>query len=114
MSETHGPIGKTRNPIVVVLLSMICFIYAIIAFFGMLGELKAFRKKDDINVILFLIPILNIIETLKLSEKVSDAKKMAGCANPEAASPVLYLLLGIYFLPVDLNEIWAAASSKGQ
>ena len=109
MSAAHGPIGKTRNPVVVTLVSMICFIYAFIEFFGMLGELKAFRQKDDINIIMFFIPILNLLELMKLSEKVSEAKRLAGCANPEAASPILYLLLGIYFLPVDLNEVWAAA-----
>ncbi len=112
MSGTYGPIGTTRNPIVVVLLSSVCFIYGLVVFFGMLGELKAFRQKDDINAILFLIPILNLLELMKLSEKVTEAKKMAGCANPQAASPILYLLLGIYFLPADLNEVWQAAGGQ--
>ncbi len=108
----HGPIGTVRNPIMVFLLSSICFIYGMVAFFSMIGELKAFRKKDDINLIMFFIPILNILELLKLPAKVSEAKQMAGAANPNAASPLLYFLLGIYFLPADLNEVWEAAQRR--
>lgn len=105
----RGPIGKIRNPVMTIVLSMVCFVYAIIAIWGMLSELKAFRGKDDLNPILFFVPILNYIEMWKLNEKVLDAKRMAGVPNPQVASPVLYLFFGIFFLPGDLNEIWQAA-----
>jgi hypothetical protein len=108
----HGPIGKTRNPVMVTVISMLCFVYAIIQILQMIGELKAFRQKDDINIIMFFIPVLNILEMLKLSEKVADAKRMAGSTQP-AASGILYVLLGIYFLPTDLNDVWEAAQRRG-
>jgi hypothetical protein len=106
----RGPVGKIRNPVMTVVISCICFVYAIIQVWQMLNELKAFRGKDDLNPIFFFIPILNYIELWKLNEKVLDAKRMAGVPNPQVASPVLYLFLAMFFLPGDLNEIWQAAS----
>ena len=93
----------------VLVIGYICFIYAFIQLWGMLNELRAFRQKDDPNPIFFLIPILNLIEMWKLPEKVLDAKRMAGIPNPTVPHPVLYLLLGFYFLAADLNEVWKAA-----
>jgi hypothetical protein len=90
-------------------LSALCFIYAAIQLWGMVNELKAFRQKDDINPIFFFVPILSLIEMWKLPEKMLDAKRMAGISNPTVPHPVLYLFLWIYFLPVDLNEVWKAA-----
>jgi len=105
----RGPIGKIRNPIMTIVFSMLCFVYAIIQFWGMLSELKAFRGKDDLNPIMFFIPILGYIELWKLPEKILDAKRMAGVPNAQVGSPVLYLFFAIFFLPSDLNEIWQAA-----
>jgi len=108
-----GPIGTVRNPIMVAVISYFCFIYMIIVLFGMLNELKAFRRRDDINPIMFFIPILGLLEMLKLPEKVLEAKRMAGVPNAQVVHPVLYLFLWIYFMPLDLNEIWQAASRQG-
>ncbi len=106
----RGPIGKIRNPIMVLVLGYVtCGIYGIFAFFGMLSELKAFRGKNDINPIFFIIPILSLIEMWKLPEKVLEAKRLAGVPNPQVPNPILYLLLGLYFFPNDLNEVWQAA-----
>ncbi len=107
-----GPIGTVRNPIMVAVISYFCFIYMIIVLFGMLNELKAFRRRDDINPIMFFIPILGLLEMLKLPEKVLEAKRMAGVPNAQVVHPVLYLFLWIYFMPLDLNEIWQAASRQ--
>lgn len=101
--------GQTRNPIMVLVIGSICFIYAIIQMWGMLNELKAFRGKDDINPIMMFVPILNIIFFWNLPAKVLEAKQMAGVPNAQVAHPILYLLLGAYFLPADLNEVWQAA-----
>lgn len=105
----RGPTGTVRNPVMVLVFSMLCFVYAMIQVWQMLGELKAFRQKEDLNPIFFFIPILNYIELWKLPEKVLDAKRMAGIHNPQVVHPVSYLFLAIYFLPTDLNEIWQAA-----
>ena len=40
---------------------------------------------------------------------MSEAQRLAGIRNPQVAHPVLYLFFGMYFLPADLNETWAAA-----
>jgi hypothetical protein len=93
----------------VLALSIVCFVYAAWQLWQMTNELKDFRGKDDLNPILFFVPILGLIEMWKLPEKVLEAKRMAGVANPEVPQPILYLLLGVYFLPNDLNEIWQAA-----
>jgi hypothetical protein len=106
----RGPVGTVRNPIMVLVLSMVCFVYAIIAMWSMLNELKAFRGKDDINPIFMFIPILNIILIWGLPAKVLEAKQMAGVPNAQVVHPILYLLLGTYFFPADLNEVFQAAS----
>jgi hypothetical protein len=103
------PIGKTRNPIMVLVIGSICFVYAIIQMWGMLNELKAFRGKDDINPIFLFVPILNIILFWNLPAKVLEAKQMAGVPNPEVPHPILYLFLSTYFMPADLNQVWQAA-----
>ncbi len=109
-TRSHGPIGKDRNPLVVLLLSFAtCGLYGIISLIGMLSELRAFRQKNDISILLFFIPIIQLIEILKLPEKVAEAQRMAGIQNPQVAHPVLYLFFGMYFFPADLNETWAAA-----
>jgi hypothetical protein len=109
----HGPIGKMRNPIMVVVLTWVtCGLYGIVALFSMLGELKAFRQKNDINAILFLLPVIGWLEMIKLPAKVLDAKRMAGVPNAQEPNVILYFLLGIYMLPADLNEIWQVASAK--
>lgn len=105
----HGPIGTTRNPIMVLIISAICFIYFFIQLWGMINELKAFRQKDDLSPIMFFIPVLNIIQLWGLPEKVLEAKQMAGVPNPTVPHPIMYLFLGLYFIPADLNEIWQAA-----
>jgi hypothetical protein len=104
-----GPIGTTRNPVMVLVISMLCFVYAFIQLWGMTNELKAYRGKDDINPILFFVPILNIIQLWNLAPKILEAKQMAGVPNAQVSHPILYLLLWTYLLPNDLNEIWQAA-----
>jgi hypothetical protein len=103
------PLGQTRNPIMVLVIGSICFVYAILQMWAMLNELKAFRGKDDINPIFLFVPILNIILFWNLPAKVLEAKQMAGVPNPEVPHPILYLFLSTYFLPADLNQVWQAA-----
>ena len=105
----RGPIGTIRNPVMTIVIGMVCGIYALIQLWKMLNELKAFRGKDDINPIMFFLPIMSIIEGLKLSGVVLDAKRMAGIPNPQVPNQIVYLFFGFFFLPGDLNEIWQAA-----
>lgn len=104
-----GPIGQTRNPIMQLVIGCICGFYLIYVLWVEINELKAFRQKDDLNPIMFLVPILNIIMVWGLPEKVLEAKQMAGVPNAQVPHPILYLFLWPYFLTADLNEIWQAA-----
>jgi hypothetical protein len=109
----HGPVGKIRNPVMVFVLTYVtCGLYGMLALFSMLGELNAFRQKNDINPIMLFIPILGLLEMLKLPAKVLEAKRMAGVPNAQEPNVILYLFLGIYFIPADLNEVWQAASAR--
>jgi hypothetical protein len=113
LSGQHGQIGKMRNPILVVVLTYVtCGFYGIFALLSMLGELKTFRQKNDISPILFFIPIVGILEMIKLPAKVLDAKRMAGVPNAQEPNAILYLLLWFYMLPADLNEVWQVASAR--
>jgi hypothetical protein len=104
-----GPVGNVRNPIVVLLLGYVCFIYLFFVLWSTLNELKAFRNRDDISPIMFFLPIIGLLEMWKLPGKVLEAKQMAGVPNPQVPHPVLYLFLWPYFFVADLNEIWQAA-----
>ncbi|MCC6214561.1 MAG: zinc ribbon domain-containing protein [Polyangiaceae bacterium] len=106
----HGPIGQERNPIMTLLIGMVCGFYLMYWLWLSLNELKAFRQKDDINPILYLL--LFIVFVWGLPEKVYEAKVMAGIPNPEKPNAIMYFLLSPYFLTNDLNEIWAAARAR--
>jgi hypothetical protein len=113
MAGAHGPVGQTRNPVMSLVIGLVCGFYFLYLIWVEVNELKAFRGKDDINPILFFVPILNIILIWGLPEKVLEAKQMAGVPNANVSSPILYLFLWPYFLTGDLNEIWQAAGGGG-
>jgi hypothetical protein len=103
----HGPIGQERNWLVILVVSCICFIAGFWYYWNMVSELNRFRQKEDLNPILILVaPLLFFL----LPDKVLEAKRMAGVPNPTVQNPILYVFLGFYFFPNDLNEIWQAAS----
>jgi hypothetical protein len=101
-----GPIGQTRNPMMVFLLGCVCFLYMFWQGFVMLGELKAYLNKDEINPIHLFIPILNLLLILKLPGWVLEAKQRAGVPNPQVTNILFYFFFHSYFLPKDLNEVW--------
>jgi hypothetical protein len=105
-----GPIGTVRSPILVLLLGCVtCGLYWLFWGYASLTELKAFRQRDDINPILFFIPILNLIELWNLPPKVLEAKQMANVPNAQVYHPIFYILLGQYFLTEELNEVFDTA-----
>jgi hypothetical protein len=108
----HGPVGNMRNPIAVFLIGAVCFLYWLFVLWSTLSELKAFRQKDDINAILYFIPIINLIAMWGLPAKVLEAKQMAGVPNATVSHPILYLFFWPYFFTADLNEIWQAAGGQ--
>jgi hypothetical protein len=109
-----GPIGQTRGAAMAMVISFVCAFYYLYLIWVEVNELKAFRGKDDINPILFFIPILNLIQVWNLPPKLLEAKQMAGVPNAQVSHPILYLFLFPYFVTNDLNEIWAAARGGQQ
>jgi hypothetical protein len=101
-----GPKGQTRNPIMVLIISAICFLYGIYQYYSMLGELKAFLNSDEIQPWHMFIPILNILLLFKIPGWVLEAKRRAGVPNPEVSNIIFYWFFGLYFFPKDLNEVW--------
>ncbi len=110
----RGPVGQIRNPVMVMIISYICFIYAVLQLLAMMGELKAYLQKDEIVPWHLLIPYYNIyLLVIKVPAWVREAKQKAGCANPEPMNIVMYLFLGLYALPADLNEVWQRSAHPG-
>ena len=109
-TATRGPIGKTRSPIAVLLLSSItCGLYALWTVYSMANELNAFRRKNDVNPILCLV----YVGFFAVPDAVVEARQLAGMAPGSPPSAILYILLWWWFLVNDLNEIWAAAQRSG-
>jgi heme/copper-type cytochrome/quinol oxidase subunit 3 len=101
-----GSPGTLRNPVMVLVMSMLCGFYAMFALFSMLSELRAYTGKEEIVPWHIFIPIYNIVVLIKSAEWVTEAKQRAGCRDPQSAGPLLYFLLSPYFMAKDLNEVW--------
>jgi hypothetical protein len=106
MSDT-GPKGQMRNPVMVLVLSMVCCLYGMFQLFTMIGELKAYTKDDSLPIWGLLVPGYGIyLLLIKVPELVGRAKKMAGSRKSEPMNIILYLFLSYYALAQDLNEVW--------
>lgn len=106
-------IGKTRNPVVSLLIaaiggSILPFI-PIIQIWIMLGELKAYTGDESIAQWKIFIPILNIIFFWStVPAAMAAAKQKAGVQKP-AMGGFMYLILAPYALAADLNDVWDGA-----
>jgi hypothetical protein len=101
-----GPKGQTRNPVMTLLISWVCFLYALYSCYQMVGELKAYLNTEEITPWWTFIVPLNILLILKLPGLVTEAKRRAGVANPEAGNIIFYLFLTPYIMAKDLNDVW--------
>jgi NADH:ubiquinone oxidoreductase subunit 6 (subunit J) len=105
MSQAGGK-PVVRNPIMVTVLTFVCFIYGLITFYQMMSELKAYLNKEEIVPWHLFVPILGLIVLLtKLPGWVTEAKQRAGSRNPQSAGPIMYFLLAPYFFTKDMNEV---------
>ena len=105
MSQAGGK-PVVRNPIMVTVLTFVCFIYGLITFYQMMSELKAYLNKEEIVPWHLFVPILGLIVLLtKLPGWVTEAKQRAGSHNPQSAGPIMYFLLAPYFFTKDMNEV---------
>ena len=113
-----SPVGlpgapKVRAIGLVVVLGFVTFgIYWIIALLGGLKDFNSIRRKNDVKPILFILPILGLLELLKLPGKVMETRAAVGVSNPVAPNVVLYLLFPQIFFIADLNEIVEAAARR--
>ena len=102
-----GPIGQTRNPVMTLLLSMICAFYMLYSLMAMLQELKNYLKKDEIAPWHVWIPYWNLyVLCVQTPKWVAEAKQRAGSQNAQASNFILYLFLSPYALASDLNDVW--------
>jgi len=104
-----GPVGQTRNPVMVFLISSICFLYGIMQLIKMIEELNAYTGggPDAFPWWHLLIPYYNLyLLFAKLPKWVTAAKTKAGCANQNAMGGFIYFLVPFYALPADLNQVW--------
>jgi len=105
--------GKIRPIGLVVGLGFVTFgIYWLIALLGSLKDFNSIRQKNDVNPILFLVPVLGLLEMLKLPRKVIETRAVVGVTNPVVPNLVLYLLFPQIFFIADLNEIVDAANRR--
>jgi len=110
MAAGGGGAIQQRNPVMILLISMICAPYALIAIIGMFGDLEkaAPESQNKFAWWMLLIPIYGIILALtKLPAWVGDAKKKYNCPNPNPMGVVMYFFLSPFALATDLNEIGA-------
>ena len=98
--------GQTRNPVMTLVLSMVCCFYGIFQLWTMLNELQQYTKDENFKPFYMFIPLLGLYFMLiKVPEQVAKAKQMAGSRNPPA-SIVMYIFVSYYALAKDLNEVW--------
>ena len=106
-------VGKIRPIGLVVALGIITLgIYWIIALWGALNDFKSIRQKNDVTPILFFVPILGLLEIIKLPRKVTEARISAGVVNQVEPNVVFYVLFPQIFFIADLNEILQAFANK--
>ena len=99
--------SRIRNPIMVTLFTMLCFVYGLITIYSMMNELKAYLNKEEIVPWHLFVPILGLIVVLtKLPNWVTEAKQRAGSRNQQSAGPIMYFLLLPYFFTKDMNDVW--------
>jgi hypothetical protein len=104
--------GKERNAFVWLVLSYVCGLPFLYLLWQLPSELDSIRKKNDINPILFLVPIINILQVWKVGEKVLETKQMLGMPNPQVISPIVYLLFFPYAMITDMNDIYAHSGPR--
>jgi hypothetical protein len=105
-----GPIGQVRNPIMVMLVGYICFLYGLMQMRAIDGELNKFLgRNQDGSILWFLFPLLPLLSMPKL---MAEARAKAGTATQGNGSLIMYLLFGYFFITKDANEVWEKLGAK--
>ena len=110
---TQSSSAKVRSIGLVVALGIVTIgIYWLIALWGAFNDFKSIRQKNDVTPILFFVPILGLIELIKLPSKVEETRTATGVTNPVSPNVVLYILFPQIFFIADLNEIVQTAANR--
>jgi len=109
--QSGGPPGAIRNPVMVAAISyMCCFLYGLHQLKEIEGELNRYLGKGQGGSIMwYLFALLPLLSMPKL---IGEARAKAGTPTQGDGSLIMYLLLGIYMIPKDANEIWEQLGVK--
>ncbi len=112
-----GLMGKKRNPVLVLVFSIITFgIYFFVWFYKSNEELKTVSGQPFNSILwtlLFLVPFAGLVSVWKFGEHIEDAEKKKGL-QPRAGI-VTFLLVAIPFVNIvglpmtqaEINKIWS-------
>ncbi len=99
-----GPVGTIRNPIVVFLLTGVCFLIGLAQMRALEDELNAFvGNGKKASILWFLFPLIPVLGMPKL---IAEARAKAGTPVQGEGNLILYIFLGPYMIPNDANQIW--------
>ena len=103
--QASGPPGEIRNPVVLAAVSyMCCPFWGIFQLYKLEGELNRYLgKSEGPSILWFLFALIPLLSMPKL---MAEARAKAGTATQGEGSLIMYLLLGIYQIPKDANEVW--------
>ena len=105
----RGPIGQTRNPVMVLVLGMHLLRLRSWSRSGHVERAQGVPRQGRSEPHLVLRPHPRLVRIWSCRRRSWKPSTWPACRTPRSRSPILYLLLGICFLPDDLNEIWQAA-----
>jgi hypothetical protein len=100
-----GPPGTIRNAVMIAAISYLCCpFYGVWQLYQIEGELKAYLGKGGGPSVLWFI--FGLIPLLSMPKLVGEARARAGTSTQGDGNLIMYLLLGIFIIPNDVNEIW--------
>ncbi len=116
-----GPKGMVRNPIMVIVYSMItCNIYGIWWYYTILTELKNFTGDEEINpttniIMMLVLPcIWGFLLPYKIGKWIAAAQRVAGLPEEDKSTTYLIMCLlclnvfALYMIQGELNKLWEA------
>ena len=110
--------GKKRNPVVVLLLSIITFgIYFLVWYYKSNEELKTVSGEDYASLLwtlLFILPLIGLISVWKFAKHIETVEKKKGMAQPRGAIVTFLMMaiplvniIGLVLTQAEINKIWS-------
>ena len=100
-----GPPGTIRSEVMIAAISyMCCAFYGLHQLKEIEGELNRYLGKSEGGSILWYL--FALVPLLSMPKLIGEARAKAGTPTQGEGSLIMYLLLGIYMIPKDANEIW--------